>query len=92
MTGDNEPFCPAGALLDYFFVDDTVSTADFYRDKLGSGYNRFWMTAMPFAWSHAASVVIMLAQQCNGRDTPKGWSHPEGEARDALHLDHDADS
>ena len=26
----------------YFIVDDVVETANFYRDKLGFSYERFW--------------------------------------------------
>jgi len=30
----------------YFIVDDVVSTANYYRDKLGFHYERFWKTTV----------------------------------------------
>lgn len=34
----------------YFIVDDVVSTANYYRDKLGFSYDRIWATRWRSAW------------------------------------------
>lgn len=39
------------AIAPYFHVDDVVSTANWYRDKLGFAYDRFWVTRRASAWS-----------------------------------------
>jgi uncharacterized glyoxalase superfamily protein PhnB len=46
----------------YFLVDDVVSTANWYRDKLGFSYNRFWGEPESFCMVHRRSVTIMLSQ------------------------------
>ena len=33
---------PHWAIAPYFIVDDVVTTANYYRDKLGFHYERFW--------------------------------------------------
>ena len=42
MIGNTEPVRPRWSIAPYFFVADIASTANFYRDKLGFGYDRFW--------------------------------------------------
>ena len=46
----------------YFIVDDVVSTANYYRDKLGFHYERFWNDPPSFCMVKRNGVVIMLAQ------------------------------
>jgi hypothetical protein len=33
---------PRWSIAPYFVVDDVVATANFYRDKMGFDYERFW--------------------------------------------------
>jgi len=33
---------PRWSIAPYLVVDDVVATANYYRDKLGFGYERFW--------------------------------------------------
>jgi len=33
---------PRWSVAPYFIVDDVVATANYYRDKLGFQYDRFW--------------------------------------------------
>jgi len=46
----------------YFIVDDVVSTANYYRDRLGFHYERFWNDPPSFCMVKRNGVVIMLAQ------------------------------
>jgi len=46
----------------YFIVDDLVATANFYRDKLGFAYERFWGEPPCFAMVRRRGVTIMLRQ------------------------------
>ena len=44
----------------YFMVDDVVATANFYRDKLGFDYERFWGEPASFCMVYRDGVIIML--------------------------------
>src|SRR5262245_16181267 len=73
------------SIAPYFIVDDVVATANYYRDKLGFGYNRFWNDPPSFCmvWRHG--VVIMLAQlEQAGAMRPNRLVDPEGSAWDAY--------
>jgi len=50
----------------YFIVNDVVVTANFYRDKLGFHYERFWGDPPCFCMVQRSGIVIMLSQL----DTP----------------------
>jgi predicted enzyme related to lactoylglutathione lyase len=66
------------SIAPYFFVDDVVATANFYRDKLGFHYERFWGDPPGFCMVKRGGIVIMLSQS-------KGQMHPNGdEAWDAY--------
>jgi predicted enzyme related to lactoylglutathione lyase len=45
-----------------FLVDDVVTTANFYRDKLGFQYDRFWGEPPCFCMVRRNGVIIMLSQ------------------------------
>lgn len=45
----------------YFFVPDVVAAANFYRDRLGFSYERFWGDPPSFCMVKRAGIVIMLA-------------------------------
>jgi uncharacterized glyoxalase superfamily protein PhnB len=44
----------------YFIVDDVLKSAEFYRDKLGFEFNRFWGDPPQFVIVRRDSVSIML--------------------------------
>ena len=69
----------------YFIVDDVVATANFYRDKLGFHYERFWGDPPRFCMVKRCGVIIMLSQlDRQGLMHPNHISDPEGEAWDAY--------
>ncbi len=45
----------------YFLVEDVVASANYYRDKLGFHYDRFWGEPPTFCMVHRGGVVIMLS-------------------------------
>jgi catechol 2,3-dioxygenase-like lactoylglutathione lyase family enzyme len=51
---------PRWSVAPLFIVDDVVTTANFYRDKLGFHYDRFWGDPPGFAMVRRARVTIML--------------------------------
>jgi predicted enzyme related to lactoylglutathione lyase len=82
----------------YFVVDDVVSSANFYRDKLGFHYDRFWNEPPAFCMVKRQGIVIMLAQvdevskTASGRIRPNRMADPEGGAWDAYIWVEDADA
>jgi catechol 2,3-dioxygenase-like lactoylglutathione lyase family enzyme len=73
-------------------VDDVVATANFYRDKLGFHYDRFWGDPPGFAMVYRASVTIMLKQfETAGAIRPNAVADPEREMWDAYIWIDDAD-
>ena len=77
----------------YFLVDDVVGTADWYRDKLGFRYERFWGDPPVFCMVHRRGVVIMLSQVTGGGAvSPNHVADPEREAWDAYIWTEDADA
>ena len=75
-----------------FIVDDVVATANFYRDKLGFHYDRFWGDPPGFAMVHRAGVTIMLKQLPTGSIRPNSTADPEGGLWDAYIWIEAADS
>jgi len=53
---------PRWNIAPYFIVDDVVATANFYRDKLGFKYDRFWGEPPCFCMVHRNGITIMLSQ------------------------------
>jgi predicted enzyme related to lactoylglutathione lyase len=77
----------------YFIADDVVSTANFYRDKLGFHYERFFGDPPSFCMVKRSGIIIMLS--CVGRAgamQPNRLADPEGEAWDAYIWVEDADA
>ena len=69
----------------YFIVDDVVATANYYRDKLGFQYERFWNEPPSFCMIWRSGIVIMLAQMdSTGLMRPNHVVDPEGGAWDAY--------
>jgi len=52
----------------YFVVDNVVPAAEFYRDKLGFTYDRFWGEPPGFVMVRRDGITIMLG--CFGRPGP----------------------
>jgi predicted enzyme related to lactoylglutathione lyase len=74
-------------------VDDVVATANYYRDKLGFRYERFWGSPPRFCMVHRRGVVIMLSQLARtGVMRPNRSTDAEGEAWDAYIWTDDADA
>ena len=81
------------SIAPYLVVDDVVTTANYYRDRLGFGYERFWGEPPCFCMVRRNGVVIMLAQlQQTGVVRPNRVVDPEGEAWDAYVWIDDADA
>ena len=77
---------PAGGrrpwtIAPYFLVDDVVATAEFYRDKLGFDYERFWGDPPVFCMVRRRGVTIMLSQiETAGAVRPNRVADPVREA------------
>jgi predicted enzyme related to lactoylglutathione lyase len=84
---------PRWTIAPYFIVDDVVATANYYRDKLGFQYERFWGEPPCFCMVHRSGVVIMLSQLENkGVMRPNRVVDPEGGAWDAYIWIENADA
>jgi len=76
---------PRWSIAPYFVVDDVVTTANFYRDKLGFEYERFWGEPPCFCMVRRSRIVIMLKQlEVIGVMRPNRTVDPERGAWDAY--------
>lgn len=81
------------SIAPYFIVEDVVATANYYRDKLGFIYKRFWNDPPSFCMVRRSGVIIMLAQlERVGVMRPNHIVDPEGGAWDAYVWIDDADA
>ena len=93
MAESADPDRPRWGIAPYFLVDDVVATANYYRDKLGFGYERFWGDPPAFCMVWRNGVVIMLSQlEQSGIMRPNHAVDPEGGAWDAYIWVDDADA
>lgn len=77
----------------YFLVDDVVATANYYRDKLGFHYERFWGDPPAFCMVKRSGIVIMLSQTHEtGVGRPNHDVDPSRDAWDAYVWIEDADA
>ena len=85
-----EQALPRWGIAPYFIVDDVVTTANYYRDKLGFRYERFWSDPPAFCMVRRQGITIMLAQlERRGVMRPNRLVDPEGGAWDAyIWIDH----
>lgn len=84
---------PRWNIAPYFIVDDVVTTANYYRDKLGFHYERFWGEPPCFCMVERNGVVIMLNQLAKtGVMHPNRFATPQGEDWDAYIWVEDADA
>ena len=73
------------AIAPYSVVDDVVSTANYYRDRLGFHYERLWNNPPSFCMVKRNGIVIMLAElERSGAMRPNHVVDPEGGAWDAY--------
>jgi predicted enzyme related to lactoylglutathione lyase len=80
------------SIAPYFLVDDIVATANYYRDKLGFRYDRFWGEPECFCMVWRNGIVIMLSQPGKlGLMRPNNVAAPERGAWDAYIWVHNAD-
>lgn len=81
------------SIAPYFIVDDVVTTASYYRDKLGFYYERFWNDPPSFCMVQRSGIVIMLAEHEHpGAMRPNHVVDPEGGAWDAYIWIENADA
>jgi predicted enzyme related to lactoylglutathione lyase len=79
------PANPRWSVAPYFIVDDVVTTANFYRDKLGFRYERLWGEPPCFSIVMRKGAAIMLSQlEASGLMRPNRIVDPEGGAWDAY--------
>jgi catechol 2,3-dioxygenase-like lactoylglutathione lyase family enzyme len=85
---------PHWMIAPYFLVDDVVATANYYRDKLGFHYDRFFGEPKPsFCMVKREGIVIMLAcSAVPGLSRPNHLADPEREAWDAYVWVENADA
>ena len=82
----------AWSVAPYFIVDDVVATANYYRDRLGFDFDRFWGEPPCFCMVHRGGVVIMLSQlSTTGAMRPNAKVDPYGGAWDAYVWVNDVD-
>ena len=82
---------PHWHIAPYFIVDDVVTTANWYRDRLGFEYDRFWGEPPVFCMVRRNGGVIMLSQ-LPGRARPNHTVDPERGAWDAYIRVEDPDA
>jgi uncharacterized glyoxalase superfamily protein PhnB len=76
---------PRWNIAPYFIVDDVVGTANFYRDKLGFFYVRFWGEPPCFTIVQRNGINIMLSQlPSTGHMLPNSAANPEDPPWDAY--------
>ena len=67
-----------------FLVNDVVASANFYRDKLGFEYDRFWGEPPCFCMVGRGGLTIMLSQIAGAAMRPNRLTDPHGECWDAY--------
>ncbi|HYP04967.1 MAG TPA: VOC family protein [Bryobacteraceae bacterium] len=84
-SGTQHPARSRWSVAPYFFVDDVVATANFYRDQLGFEYERFWGEPPAFCMVFRGGIILMLSQlPRHGAMRPNRIADPSGEAWDAY--------
>jgi predicted enzyme related to lactoylglutathione lyase len=93
MSDDGVAGRPRWNIAPYFIVDDVVATANYYRDRLGFHYERFWGDPPCFCMVKRSGIVIMLSQlERTGVMRPNRIVDPEGGAWDAYIWIENADA
>jgi hypothetical protein len=82
---DNVPASPRWAIAPYFLVPDVVTAANYYRDKLGFTYERFWGDPPAFCMVKRGGIIIMLSHiEGAGGARPNSLVDPDRSAWDAY--------
>lgn len=76
----------------YFFVQDVVAAADYYRDRLGFDHERLWGDPPAFCMVRRRGVTLMLAQTAREAVRPNHVADPDDSAWDAYVWVDDADA
>jgi predicted enzyme related to lactoylglutathione lyase len=76
----------------YFLVPDVVLAADYYRDKLGFSYDRFWGEPPCFCMVRRNGIVVMLSQTPNSASVKPNGIAEGNDAWDAYIWVEDADA
>jgi hypothetical protein len=93
MSADGTSTRQRWSIAPYFIVDDVVASANYYRDRLGFQYERFWGEPPCFAMVYRSGVVIMLSQlPTTGLMRPNSRVDPERGAWDAYIWVNNADT
>jgi predicted enzyme related to lactoylglutathione lyase len=81
------------SIAPYFIVDDVVTTANFYRDKLGFRYERLWGDPPRFTMLHRDGITIMVGQpDATGHMRPNSTTDPVEGVWDAYVWVENADA
>lgn len=84
---------PRWSIAPYFLVADVVGSANYYRDKLGFRYDRFWGEPPCFCMVYRNGVTVMLSQcPLPGIVRPNHVAEAESDAWDAYVWVDDADA
>ena len=93
MADEFDAAGPRWYVAPYFIVDDVIATANYYRDKLGFTYDRFWGEPPAFCMVRRRGVIIMLSQlEERGLMHPNNLGDPERGAWDAYIWVDDSDA
>jgi predicted enzyme related to lactoylglutathione lyase len=93
MADNRDSTSPRWTIAPYFLVDDVVTTANYYRDKLGFRYEHFFGEPPSFCMVKRSGAVIMLSRLGKaGLMRPNHIADLEGEAWDAYVWVEDADA
>ena len=92
MPPDQSAARPRWCIAPYFLVPDVVASANYYRDKLGFSYERFYGEPASFCMVERRGVVVMLARnEADGALRPNSRAPLEEDAWDAYVWVDDAD-
>lgn len=61
---------PRWSIAPYFLVRDVRAAAEYYRDRLGFQFERFWGEGPNFTMVWGRGVTIMLARSEDGEPSP----------------------
>jgi hypothetical protein len=76
---------PRWSVAPLFIVEDVVATANYYRDKLGFQYERFWGQPPSFCMVWRNGVAFMLSQlAATGVMRPNRLADPDRSVWDAY--------
>ena len=83
---------PRWAIAPYFLVPDVRAAAEYYRDRLGFQFERFWGEGPSFTMVWRRGAVIMLARLETGPPMPNASVAREEGVWDAYVWVDDADA